>query len=76
MHNDQHRIKVKREQLTTWEALEGVFYEIKPLLYMTFAFTAIRGPGTSTLWIKYTALSILIYGAYITFCRLSNRGHI
>lgn len=59
---------------TALDAIETVIYELKPIIYFFFSVAVLRLSDSLELWIKFSAVGILVFSLYIIYCRMVYRG--
>lgn len=74
MSNKQIYLKIRKHQPTVAVTAEKYFYELKPLIYFAICFNALTQYDQFDLWVKYSALGVLVFTIYITLSRLNHRG--
>ncbi len=55
---------------------EGLFYEVKPLLYLTLVFWVTSQHFIDTWYTKFACMIILLFCTMVVYSRLSYRGYI
>lgn len=68
--------RIPKHQASTMQIAEYYFYEAKPLLYLVFSLLVLNAYKSFDLWVKYTALGIVLFSAYVIYSRLTHRGYI
>ncbi len=61
---------------TATQALEGLFYEVKPIVYFIFSVTVLRTAFATEQWVKLASVGILLFSLYIIYRRMVYRGLI
>lgn len=77
MYYKHKRLKVHKHQLDFFGAIEAIIYEMKPIFYLTFAVGFLTSDFVAhSLTIKYASVGVALFGLYVIYSRLVNRGHI
>jgi len=50
------KLRAHKTEATFTQALEALFYELKPIAYLVFAIAVLRIDLLSMMWVKYSAV--------------------
>lgn len=75
-HSRKRKYDKSIDALTMSGALEGLFYELKPIIYTLFSFMILRSAYSADFFIKTASFGVLIFGLFIIYARLHYRGII